>query len=67
MATNTFITKLTEECDKYHNFIDCNAIKTLRFEEDSVASHQILGFLFTDDVSEIITEMLNDHCLSPLF
>lgn len=50
MPANTFITKLAEECDKFLNFIDQNAIKTLRFEDDLVASNQILGLLFKDDI-----------------
>lgn len=63
MATNTFVTKLTEECDKCHDFIDRGAIKPLQFEEDVVATHQIMGPLFKDDLPEVITEI----CLSPLF
>lgn len=50
MAANTFVAKLAEECDKCDDFTDQIAIKTLRFKEDAVASHQILGLLFKDDV-----------------
>ncbi|KAB2610644.1 proline-rich protein 12-like [Pyrus ussuriensis x Pyrus communis] len=48
MASNTFIIKLSEECAKCIDFIDRNAIKTLRFEGDLIHSHQILGPLFKD-------------------
>ncbi|KAB2611497.1 histone deacetylase 5-like [Pyrus ussuriensis x Pyrus communis] len=65
MASNTFITKLTEECNKCQDFIDRNA--SLRFKGDSIATHQILGPLFKDDVPKTITEMLKAHCLKPLF
>ncbi|KAB2626929.1 hypothetical protein D8674_020547 [Pyrus ussuriensis x Pyrus communis] len=35
MASNTFITKIFEECAKCKDFIDRNAIKTLRFKAQS--------------------------------
>ncbi|KAM1972824.1 hypothetical protein FF1_019334 [Malus domestica] len=66
MASNTFITKLSEKCAKCKDFIDRNAIKTLRFEGDSVASHQILGPIFKDVVLETISEMLKANCLKSL-
>ncbi|KAM2564781.1 hypothetical protein TB2_013039 [Malus domestica] len=66
MVVNNFITKLTKECDKYPNFIDHDAIQPLRFERDMVATHQILGPLFKDEVLEIIIKMLKAHCLSSL-
>lgn len=67
MVANTFVTKFTEECGKCNDFITRSAIKTLQFEEDVVASHQIMGSLFKDDVPEVIIEMLKSHCLSLLF
>lgn len=64
MVTNTFVTKLTEEYNKCHEFIDHSVIKPLRFENDVVPTHQILSPLFKDDVPDVITEMLKTHCLS---
>ncbi|KAB2596985.1 hypothetical protein D8674_038495 [Pyrus ussuriensis x Pyrus communis] len=66
MASNTFITKLSEKCAKCNDFIDRNTIQTLRFEGDSDDTHQILGSLFKDVVPKIITEMLKTHFLKPL-
>ncbi|KAM2285937.1 hypothetical protein ACFX1S_038476 [Malus domestica] len=62
MASNIFITKLSEKCAKCKDFIDRNTIKTLRFEGDSDATHQILGPFFND----AITQMLKTHCLKLL-
>lgn len=58
MVANTFTTKIVEECDKYRDFIDCNAVKSLRSEDEAVLSHQALGPLFKDNIPEPITEML---------
>ena len=67
MAINTFITKVVEECDKCRDFIDHNAIKSLRFEYETVPSHQALGPLFNDNILELINEMLKKHCLNLIF
>ena len=67
MAANTFVSKLTEECDKCHNFTDHSAIKPLWFEGDVVATHQILGPLFKDKVPEVNIKMLKTYCLTSLF
>ncbi|KAM2227690.1 hypothetical protein ACFXTI_014469 [Malus domestica] len=66
MAPNTFISKLSDEYAKCRDFIDRSTIKTLRFEGDSSASHQIIGPLFKDNVPASITNLLKDHCLEPL-
>ncbi|KAM2698518.1 hypothetical protein EV1_037513 [Malus domestica] len=66
MASNTFITKLFEEYAKCNDFIDRNAIKTLRFEGNLDATHQILGPIFKDAVLKAIIEKLKAHCLKPL-
>ncbi|KAB2595576.1 histone deacetylase 5-like [Pyrus ussuriensis x Pyrus communis] len=67
MATNTFITKLVEECNKYRDFINRNAIKSFQSEGDSSALHQTLGPLFKDNIPKSITNMLKAHCLKSIF
>ncbi|KAB2612760.1 calphotin-like [Pyrus ussuriensis x Pyrus communis] len=49
MASNTFISKLSDECTKCRDFIDRSAIKNLQFEGDLSTSHRILGLLFKDN------------------
>ncbi|KAM1895732.1 hypothetical protein ACFX13_044445 [Malus domestica] len=66
MAPNTFIFKLSDECAKCRDFIDWSIIKTLRFECDLSASHQILGRLFKNNVPASITNLLKYNCLEPL-
>ncbi|KAM1134910.1 hypothetical protein ACFX19_044681 [Malus domestica] len=65
MAANTFITKLTKECNKCRDFVDQNAIKTFQSEGESSAVHKTSGPLFKDDVPETITTMLKAHCIAP--
>ena len=62
----SFISKLSDEINKCKDFIDRNAIKTLRFENDMATSHQILGPLFRDAVPSCITNLLKEQCLTPL-
>ncbi|KAM1331557.1 hypothetical protein EV1_043672 [Malus domestica] len=62
----SFISKLSDECNKCKDFIDQSAIKTLRFESDLSATHQILGPLFKDAVPSSIINLFKDHCLTPL-
>ena len=58
--------KESEEYNKCKDIIDHYAIKNLRFESDSSASHQILVPLFKKPVPTPITNLLRDHCLTPL-
>ncbi|KAM1884931.1 hypothetical protein ACFX14_037668 [Malus domestica] len=67
MASNIFISKLSDECAKCRDFIDRSTIKNMRFKGDSSASHQFLGPLFTDNVPASITNLIKDNCLKPLF
>ncbi|KAM2200934.1 hypothetical protein TB1_000847 [Malus domestica] len=62
----SFISKLSNECNKFKDFIDQSAVKTLRFESDLSATHQILAPLFKDAVPSSITNLFKDHCLTPL-
>ena len=62
----SFISKLSEECNKCQEIIDHCALKAMRFETDSSASHQIFGPLFRKPVPTPITDLLKDHCLTPL-
>ncbi|KAB2607144.1 proline-rich protein 12-like [Pyrus ussuriensis x Pyrus communis] len=62
----SFISKLSEEINKCKDFIDRNTIKTVRFEDDMAASHQILGPIFKDAVPSCITDLLKEQCLTPL-
>ena len=62
----SFISKLSEECNKCKDIIDHCAIKAMRFESDSSASHQILGHLFRKQVPTPFTNLLKDYCLTPL-
>ena len=61
-----FITQFSEECTKNKNIIDYCAIKALRFDSDSSASHQILGPLFKKPVPPSITDLMSKNCLTPL-
>ncbi|KAM2111842.1 hypothetical protein ACFX1R_014416 [Malus domestica] len=60
-----FIFQLNE-CNKCKDFIDRNAIKTLRFERNLNTTHQILGPLFKDAVPSSITNLFKEHCLAHL-
>ena len=62
----SFISKLSDECNKCKDFIDRSAIKTLLFENDLATTHQILGPLFKDTVPSCITNLLKEQCLTPL-
>ncbi|KAM1520286.1 hypothetical protein ACFX1R_024577 [Malus domestica] len=62
----SFISKLSDECNKCKDFIDRSVVKTLRFESDLSATHQILGLLFKDAVPSSIINLFKDHCLTPL-
>ncbi|KAM2394140.1 hypothetical protein FF1_036974 [Malus domestica] len=62
----SFISKLSRECDQCQKILDRSTIKTIRFESDMSASHQILGPLFKAAVPPAITGLLEEHCLSPL-
>ncbi|KAM1331124.1 hypothetical protein ACFX14_043762 [Malus domestica] len=62
----SFISKLSRECDQCQKILDRSSIKTIWFESDMSASHQILGPLFKAAVPSTITGLLQEHCLSPL-
>ena len=62
----SFISQISEECNKCKDVIDYCAIKALRFESDSSATHQILGPLFKKPVSSPITDLMKENCLVPL-
>ncbi|KAM1083532.1 hypothetical protein ACFX19_022320 [Malus domestica] len=65
-STVSFISQLSDECNMCKDFIDRNAVKTLRFESDLSTTHQILGPLFKDAVPLSITNLFKYHCLTPL-
>ncbi|KAM1999672.1 hypothetical protein ACFX16_007076 [Malus domestica] len=62
----SFISKPSNECNKCKDFIDRSSIKTLRFDSDLSATHQILGPLFKDAVPSSIINLFKDQCLTPL-
>ncbi|KAM1658870.1 hypothetical protein ACFXTN_042983 [Malus domestica] len=62
----SFISKLSRECDQCQKILDRSSIKTIRFESDMSASHQILGHLFKAAILSTIIGLLQEHCLSPL-
>ncbi|KAM1034572.1 hypothetical protein FF2_037537 [Malus domestica] len=63
---SSFISKLSDECNKCKDFIDRSVIKSLHFESDLSATHQILGPLFKEAVPSSIINLFKDHCLTPL-
>ena len=62
----SFISKLSEECNKCKDIIDHCVIKALRFESDSSIAHQILGPMFKKHVPSSITDLMRENCLTPL-
>ncbi|KAM1639724.1 hypothetical protein ACFX13_009927 [Malus domestica] len=61
-----FISEFSNEYNKCKDFIDRNAIKTLRFKSDLNNTHQIMGPLFKDTVPSSITNLFKKHCLTHL-
>ncbi|KAM2775600.1 hypothetical protein COP1_020333 [Malus domestica] len=62
----SFISKLSRECDQHQKILDRSSIKTIRFETDMSTQHQILGPLFKAAIPPTITDLLQEHCLTPL-
>ena len=62
----SFISQISEECNKCKRIIDYSVIKALRFENDLSATHQILGPLFKKPVPSPITDLMREKLPSAL-
>ncbi|KAM1702090.1 hypothetical protein ACFXTN_025268 [Malus domestica] len=62
----SFISQLSNKCNKCKDFIHQSAIKTLRFESDLNTTHHIIEPLFKDAVPSSITNLCKEHCLAHL-